>query len=212
LIPIVESERAEEGILDRVSGFALGLAVWVATVQIFSSVTPERGLLNVCFNIFYLLILLNDIAVAFSPRRLAGALLTMLGASFVLKYLVLTELFAPTSSWGKYVLQELMRAGSLGLLDQEPFAPLTGYLAFLSLALYFFALYLIAPRLTRDEALLYRILSHRHRLTESERIRLLSIIVGLEPGSEQRHEAGDNRATLVQAERVQQVRGSLPSG
>jgi hypothetical protein len=174
-------------------------------------VTPEHGVLNVCFNIFYVLILLNDLVIVFNPRRLVGTFLTILGVSFALKYLVLTELFAPTSSWGKFIFQELMRAGSLGVLDQEPFAPLTGYLAFFSLGLYLFALYLIVPQVTWNDAALYQILAHRHTLTQSERIRLVSIVAGLELASEQGHEMADNRAPLPNpSERVQQVRGSLP--
>jgi hypothetical protein len=209
-VPSPESEGSDKSALDRASQFVLAAAVYIATLQVFNTVTPERGLLNLSFNLFYLLILLNDLFVVFNPKRLAGALVTMLGASFLLKYVLLAELFAPTSSWGKYIFQELMKAGSFGVLDQEPFAPLTGYLAFFSLSLYVLALYLIVPRVSRNDALLDEILAHRYTVSRSERIRLLSVLASLELAAEQ----GDgpyNRVALDQsAQQNQQVRGSLP--
>src|SRR5262249_22094946 len=184
VVEVAGSHAENEGVLDSASRLVLAIAVYLATVQIFSTVTPERGLLSLFFNLFYLLILINDLFVVFNPRRLAGALAAILGVSFLLKYLLLADLFAPSSSWGKYIFQELVKAGSLGALDQEPFGPATGYLAFFSVALYVLGLYLIAPRVTRTEALLYRLLSHRSALSPSERIRLLSALVGSDRDSE----------------------------
>jgi hypothetical protein len=166
--------------LDRVSRVLLITAVYFATVQVFSMVTPESGLLSFFFNVFYLLILLNDLFVVFNPRRVAGALAVMLGASFLLKYLVLADVFAPAGSWGKYVLQELLKAGSLGGLDQEPFAPATGYLALFTIGLYILGLFLIAARSERGEALLQSILAGGYGLTPSNRLRLANAVARLE--------------------------------
>jgi len=210
---IAESRDEDQGLLDSASRLVLVAAVYLSTVQIFSAVTPERGLLSLFFNLFYLLILINDLFVVFNPKRLAGALAAVLVVSFLLKYLLLADLFAPSSSWGKYIFQELVKAGSLGALDQEPFAPATGYLAFFSVALYVLGLYLIAPRVTRREALLYRLLSHRSALSPSERVRLLSAIVGLDRDSESLTFEVSDLTRLPQAAQCDsKSRPSLPPG
>ena len=183
VVQIAGSDDRNRETLDIASRLVLMAAVYLATVQVFNSVTPEAGLLNAFFNLFYLLILLNYLFVLFNPRRLAGALATLLGASFMLKYLLLADLFAPASSWSKYVVQELMKVGTLGILDQGPIAPATGYLAFFSVALYLLGLYLIAPRMTGSEALLYKILANQYSLTPSDRIRLIKALARLEPNS-----------------------------
>ena len=179
-----EPDGEDRGALESAVRVALITTVYFATVQVFSLVTPERGLLSFFFNVFYLLILLNDLFVVFNPRRLAGALAVILGASFMLKFLVMADLFAPASSWGKYILQGLLKTGSLGALDQEPFAPATGYLAFFTVALYLVGLYLIAPQVTKAEALLYRIVASRYGLTSAERVRLGMAVASLERGSD----------------------------
>jgi preprotein translocase subunit Sec61beta len=212
LVPFFEPEESNEGFLDRASRLVLGVAVYAATVQVFNMVTPERGLLNLVFSLFFLLILLNDLFFVFNPKRLAGALATILGASFLFKYVLLADLFAPTSSWGKYFFQELVRAGSLGVLSQEPFAPLTGYLAFFSLVLYVVALYLIAPRVIRNEAVLDKILAHRYTLTRSERLRLLSAVAGLELASEHRDAVANRVAPAQLLEEDQEVRRVVTIG
>ncbi len=164
------------GLLDNASGVVSLVSLYFATVQIFNSVTPERGLLNFFFYLFYFLIFWNNLFVVFNPARLAKSLATVLGASFLLKYLVLADLFAPTESWAKYILQRLMQTASLGALDYQAFAPATGYIGFAALALYLLGLYLIAPPVDRAEELLYRIFIERYRLTPAERRRLLTTI------------------------------------
>jgi hypothetical protein len=164
------------GVLENVSGVIRLATIYFATVQIFNSVTPEKGLLNFCFNLFYFLIFFNNLFVVFNPVRLAKSLAVVFGISFALKYMILADLFAPSESWAKYILQKLMQSASLGALDYEVFAPGTGYLAFAALALYVTGLYLIAPRVDRAEELLYSIFVERHRLSPVERRRLLAAV------------------------------------
>jgi hypothetical protein len=164
------------GVLENVSGVLRLAAIYFATVQIFNSVTPEKGLLNFCFNLFYFLIFFNNLFVVFNPVRLAKSLAIVFSASFALKYLILADLFAPSESWAKYMLQTLMQTATLGALDYEVFAPGTGYLAFAALALYIIGLYVIAPRVDRAEELLYDLFVERHRLTPVERRRLLAAV------------------------------------
>jgi hypothetical protein len=164
------------GLLENASGVVRLGAIYFATVQIFNAVTPERGLLNFCFNLFYFLIFWNNLFLVFNPVRLTRSLATILGASFALKYLVLADLFSPSESWAKYILQKLMQTASLGALEYEAYAPATGYLGFVSVLLYVLGLYMIAPRVDRAEELLYNIFIERYRLTPIERRRLLSAV------------------------------------
>jgi hypothetical protein len=169
----------EEGVIGSVSGAVRMTAIFLATVQVFNVVTPERGLLNFIFNLFYFLILLNDLFIVFSPRRLAAALASVLGVSFVFKYVLLADLLAPSQSWGKYILQELMKTASLGALDYQAFAPATGYLALFTLMLYALGLYLVAPRTEPDEVLAELAVINRNRMsrmTPAERRRLLTAV------------------------------------
>jgi hypothetical protein len=198
---IIELQRyvgEHHGLLENVSGVVRLAAIYFATVQIFNAVTPERGLLNFCFNLFYFLIFWNNLFVVFNPVRLIRSLATVLGASFALKYLVFADLFSPSESWAKYALQKLMQTATLGTLEHEVFAPATGYLGFVSVLLYIFGLYLVAPRVDRAEELLYNIFIERYRLTPVERRRLLAAVA----------EAASHDEETIQAEFVDDNKGS----
>jgi hypothetical protein len=191
------------GLLENASGVITLASLYFATVQIFNSVTPERGLLNFCFCVFYFLIFWNDLFVVFNPARLTKSLAAVLGASFALKYLVLADLFAPTESWAKYALQKLMQTASLGALDYEVFAPATGYLGFATVALYIIGLYLIAPRVDRAEELLYDIFIERYKLTPAERRRLLAAVAGATINEAEKSPPASDGADVIEAEFVE---------
>ncbi|MEW6127176.1 MAG: hypothetical protein AB1757_09065 [Acidobacteriota bacterium] len=185
-------ERVGErlGLTENLSGGIFLLSLYFATAQVFNLVTPERGLLNFCFNLFYFLIFFNNLFVVFNPPRLVKSLAVVLGASFLLKYLLLADWFAPSDSLGKAILQKLMQTASLGALDFETFASATGYLAFAALMLYIIGLYLIAPPVDQAEELLYRIFIERHKLSPGERRRLLQAVT----------EATDEDDEIIEAE------------
>jgi hypothetical protein len=185
LIDVREHIGEEFGITDNVSGAIFLLSFYAATVQVFNIVTPERGLLNFCFNLFYFLIFFNNVFVIFSPARVAKSLSAVLAASFGVKYLILADLFAPSESWSKYALQKLMQTASLGALDYEVFAPATGYLAFAVVGLYVLALYLIAPGFDMAEELLYELFKARYRLKPAERRQLLAAVTAIVPKSKE---------------------------
>lgn len=196
------SERVGEtlGLTENLSGTIFLLSLYFATAQVFNLVTPERGLMNFCFNLFYFLIFFNNLFVVFNPQRLVKSLASVLGASFLLKYLLLADLFAPSDSLGKAILQKLLQTVSLGALDYEVFAGATGYLAFAALALYVIGLYLIAPRVDQTEELLYQIFVERHKLTPRERRRLLAAVA----------EATDETEEIIEAEVISE-RPSKPT-
>ena len=184
----------DRGLVENASGLIRLAALYFATVQVFNAVTPERGLLNFFFNLFYFLIFWNNLFVVFNPVRLTKSLAVVLGASFALKYLILADLFAPTESWAKYMLQKLMQTASLGALEFEVFAPATGYLAFATVIFYIFGLYLISPRVDRAEELLYNTFIERYRLTPAERRRLIAAVA---------QTAAHNTEDVIEAELVE---------
>lgn len=176
IIDLRESVGSHHGLLENATGVVRLLALYFATAQVFNAVTPERGLLNFFFIVFYFLIFWNNLFLVFNPVRLTRSLATILGASFVLKYLVLADLFAPAESWAKYILQKLMQTATLDTLDVQVYAGATGYLAFATVVFYLLGLYLIAPRVDRTEEFLYSIFAERYRLTPVARRRLLVAI------------------------------------
>jgi hypothetical protein len=200
-LPDYVSDR--RGLLENASGVMRLASLYFATMQIFNAVTPERGLLNFCFYLFYFLIFWNNLFVVFNPARLTKSLAAVFGASFALKYLVLADLFAPTESWAKYILQKLMQTASLGALDYEVFAPATGYLGFATVALYLMALYLIAPRVDRAEELLYNIFIERYKLSPVERRRLLAAVAETALGEDEIAQPASRDTNVIEAEFVE---------
>jgi len=87
--------------------------------------------------------LLTTLAGTSGRTALLRSLTVLFGAAFVLRYIVLESLYAPTGGTLAKVLTVLLEGVSLGALQYEPAAPATGYLAFLALALYLVGLFLL---------------------------------------------------------------------
>ena len=83
LIDPAGSIGEHHGLLENASGAVRAASLYFATAQVFNTVTPERGLLGFCFNLFYFLIFWNNLFVVFNPARLMRSLTGLLGASFV---------------------------------------------------------------------------------------------------------------------------------
>jgi hypothetical protein len=66
----------------------------------------------------------------------------LFGSLFVLRYILVEALYAPGGGMLHRVLVTLLSGASLGGIAYEPNAPLTGYIAFFTLALYFIGLLL----------------------------------------------------------------------
>ena len=128
---------------ERTSGVVVLLALGAASVQVFTLLTPDRGLLHLLFGAFFLIQLLTTLAGTSGRTALLRSLTVLFGAAFVLRYIVLESLYAPTGGTLARVLTVLIEGVSLGALQYEPAAPATGYLAFLALGLYLVGLFLL---------------------------------------------------------------------
>jgi hypothetical protein len=145
VIVLSDFVRSGRSALENASGLTVVIALAAATVQIFTLLLPERGLLHVLFATFFFVQLVSSLAAVDEPRPLLRSLLVLLGAAFVLRFIVLEALYAPEGGTLTRVLTVLLEGVSLGALQYEPVGGTMGYLAFAALVLYLTALYLLRP-------------------------------------------------------------------
>jgi hypothetical protein len=128
---------------ENLSGLIVLLTLFAASAQALHMVTPERGLLHGVFVVFLFVQLLTASAAGTDRSGLLRTLLVTLGAAFVLRFIVLEGLYAADGGMLKRVLTALLAGVSLGGIEYRPHAPITGYVAFLTLALFMIGLYLL---------------------------------------------------------------------
>jgi hypothetical protein len=121
------------------------VSLFFASAQALNSVLPERGLLYWLFSFFFLWTLWNNQFSSFDSRRLLRSLVVLFGTAFVLKHMLLASLYSPEGGWLKRLAGTLIEGISLGTLDAQAFAPATGYISFVTLALYVTGLLLMMP-------------------------------------------------------------------
>jgi hypothetical protein len=132
--------------LENASGAVVLAALLAGTAQVFTLVTPATGLLAFVFTTFFVLLLWNTLAAEPDRRQLLRSLLVVLGGAFVLKFVVLGALYDPQAGLLRRVLLAMLDGVALGTLGFVPDAAATGYLAFLTLGLFFVALVLLPSR------------------------------------------------------------------
>jgi hypothetical protein len=134
--------------LENASGTVVLAALLAASAQVFTLLTPATGLLAFVFTAFFALLLWNTLAVEPDRRQLLRSLLVVFGGAFVLKFVVLSALYDPSGGLLKRVLLTLLDGVSLGAMGFTPDGAATGYLAFLTLGLFFVALAMLPARRT----------------------------------------------------------------
>ena len=130
--------------LTNVAHIWMLITVFFASAQAFNSVLPERGLLHWLFSFFFLWTLWNNQFSSFDARRLLRSLAVLFGTAFVLKHMLLANLYSAEDGWLKRMAGTLLQGVALGTLDAPTFAAVTGYIAFFTLALYVAGLILLA--------------------------------------------------------------------
>jgi len=134
--------------LENASGVTVLLALLVATAQVFTLLTPDSGLFAFVFTAFFALLLWNTLAADPDRPRLLRSLAVVLGGAFLLKFVVLAALYNPDGGLLRRVLLALIDGATLGAAP-APDGPVTGYLAFATLGLYFVGLVLLPARRRR---------------------------------------------------------------
>ena len=150
-------------------------ALFFASAQAFNSVLPERGLFRWMFAFFFLWTLWNNQFAVFDARRLLRSLAALFGTAFVLKHMLLANLYAPDGGWWQRIAGALLEGITQGTLGAaESFAPATGYLSFFTLALYVAGLVLLLATPSADalmpEREASRLVVQYHQLSPEERL------------------------------------------
>jgi len=136
---------AERSNLENLSGLTVLLTLFAASAQIFTLITPEQGLLHAVFAICFFIQLTTTLAGVKGRRDMLRSLAVLLGSAFVVRFVVLEGLYAPDGNLAKRVFTAIVEGASLGSVQYEPTGAGTGYVAFVTLALFFVGLILL-PR------------------------------------------------------------------
>jgi membrane associated rhomboid family serine protease len=131
--------------LENASGVVVLLSLFAASAQLFTCLTPDAGVLRLLFNLFFLFLLWNTLAAQPDRTRLLRSLLVVFGWAYVVRYVALAALADPEAGWTRRLLTVLLEGASSGPIAGEATAPLAGYVAFATLALYMTGLALL-PR------------------------------------------------------------------
>lgn len=144
LIQISSWFSQERSLLENAAdGIVLG-SVFVASTQIFNSLIPESGVPYWVIAFCFFWTLWNNIFAEFDTRRLVRSLGALFALAFVVKYLVLLNLAAPSNqSWLENLLQSPSKAAAAWVLDIPQFSAATGYVQFFAIAIYMLGLYLL---------------------------------------------------------------------
>lgn len=140
----------EDGsMLQNAANLGVLLTMFGASVQIFNSLLPEQGLPLWVVGFCFFWTLWNNLFAEFDTKKLLRSLGALFAMAFVVKYLVLANLTAPSSgSWLQRIFENPGKEAFTWLLDLPRYAAATGYVQFFTLALYLLGLYL-TPASTR---------------------------------------------------------------
>ena len=160
LVPLRLMNGSRSG-LANLNGFVALAALFAASAQIFSLLTPEAGVPRIVFSVYFLVLMLNTLAAGPDRVRVLRSLAVTFGAAFVLKFIVLNALSDPASGRMARLLQILFEGVTLGTVTQQVHHPSAGYLAFFTIGIFLVTLSLLP--------------SHRHTDLELETSRAIRL-------------------------------------
>lgn len=141
----------EDGsMLQNAANAGVLLTLFAASTQIFNSLLPEQGLPFWVVGFCFFWTLWNNLFAEFDTKKLLRSLAALFALAFVVKYLVLANLTAPSSgSWLQRLFENPGKEAFTWLLDLPRYAAGTGYLQFATLILYLIGLYLTPSSFTK---------------------------------------------------------------
>lgn len=129
--------------LENLSGLVVLLTLFAASAQIFNLVTPDTGFLFLLFSIFFFVQLLTTLAAVRERTPLLQALAVLLGSAFLIRFVGLEALYSRDGGMLKRMLTAMMEGVTLGAIEYQPHAAITGYAAFLTVVLFLVGLILL---------------------------------------------------------------------
>lgn len=138
--------------LKNVANGAVLITLFFASTQIFNSLLPEKGLPFWIIAFCFFWTLWNNLFADFDTKKLLKSLGAMFGLAFLVKYLILASLTAPTDeSWWQDVFKNMTKETFTWILDLPRFAAGTGYIQFFALVFYLIGLFLLPPVSTNNQ-------------------------------------------------------------
>lgn len=133
--------------LRNAANAAILVSLFAASVQIFNSLLPERGLPFWIVGFCFLWTLWNNLFAEFDVKKLIKSLSAMFAFAFVVKYLILANLTAPPSeSWLAGLWKNPAQEAFTWALDLPRFSAGTGYIQFFAVAFYLIGLFLMPQK------------------------------------------------------------------
>jgi hypothetical protein len=126
----------DRGALANTNGLVVMITLYAAAAQLLALLTPASGLPLFFVSVFLFVLLLNTWVSLPDRAHLLRSLMVILGAAFVLKFIVLASLADPSGSRLRRVILALFDTATLGGIAQDAQQPLAGYFAFAASVLF----------------------------------------------------------------------------
>ena len=129
--------------LANANGIVVLLAMFCASAQVISCVTPTSGLPALMVTVLVSAMLVQMLSTSLDRRRVLRAVAVTIGVALVLKFVLLASLSAPAGGRVARAIQVLFDNVTLGAIAQPPLRPVNGYVAFATIGLYLLGLPLL---------------------------------------------------------------------
>lgn len=137
--------------LENLANGGVLISLFAATMQIFNSLLPEKGLPFWIISFCFLWTLTMNLFAEFDTKKLIKSLGALFGIAFLTKYLILGYLTAPVSeSFWKGILENPTQEFFTYLFDLPRFSAGTGYIQFFTVIFYLIGLFLLPPALNQN--------------------------------------------------------------
>jgi hypothetical protein len=140
--------------LANANGMILLGALFLASAQVFSLLTPESGLPRILSSLYFLVLMFHTMAVSPDRVRLLRSLGVTFGVAFILKFVVLNALADPASGRLGRALQMLLEGVTLGALTQDVQHRAAGYIAFVTIGMFVVSIWMLPGRMASSERLI----------------------------------------------------------
>ena len=137
--------------LANANGMVLLGALFLASAQVFTMLTPESGLPRIIMSLYFLVLMFHTMAAGPDRVRLLRSLGVTFGVAFTLKFVVLDALADPASGRLGRTLQMLLEGVTLGALTQDVQHRAAGYIAFVTVGMFLLSVWMLPGRMASSD-------------------------------------------------------------